>query len=209
MKAFLNWAAAAASLIGLYFTLRPVSGSLTQSQIIFLLCVILVFGFAAIRDIREERKKAAKTYQDAAAINNYMYAMLRDSGHCEICSRDASWIIESRIYTLLAEKAKRGELTFLVHKRTQKLIDLQNMGAEIIEYGSLGFEPMTRFTVVNAGNHLASYVAIGRRKPNELHTIEELDSSHPTYSMARDLIRVVKIADDNFKKNQKPAMHRA
>ncbi|MBC7489276.1 MAG: hypothetical protein H7240_04095 [Glaciimonas sp.] len=170
----------------------------------FVLVVVVVFGLAALRDIREEKKRTAKTYKNPAAINDYMFALLQDSGHCEICSRDASWITDSRIYALLVKKAKRGELTFLVHKSTQELLNLKNFGADIVEYGSLGFDPITRFTIVNAGNSLSSYVAVGRRKPQEMHTIEELDSSHPTYSMAHDLIRCLRIANDNFKKNQKP-----
>lgn len=201
MRALLNWLAAAASLIGLFFTLLPAPGSLLPWQIAFLILIMLVFGIAAFCDIREERRRAAKTYRSPAAINKYMFIMLRDSGRCEICSRDASWITDKSIYELLEGKAKRDELTFLVHKTTPELDALQNMGAEIIEYGSLGFEPITRFTIVNAGNAPSSYVAIGRQKPNEPHTIEELDVSHPTYSMAQDLIRSVKIAYDNFEKN--------
>jgi hypothetical protein len=201
MRALLNWLAAAASLIGLFFTLKPISGTLTLGQTACVLLIILVFSIVAIRDIREERRRAAKTYSNPIAINNYMFSMLRGSGRCEICSRDASWIADGRIYALLKEKAKRRELTFLVHNITVELMALQNMGAEIIEYAPLGFEPITRFTVVNAGNHASSYVAIGRRNPSGLHEIEELDSSHPTYSMAIDLIRSIKTANDNFKKN--------
>ncbi len=200
MKSLLNWMAAAASLIGLFFTLRPLSGDLTPWQIVFIVVVLVVFGIAAIRDVREELRRSAKIYKDPAAINKYMYTMLRDSGRCEICSRDASWISEMRIYSLLQEKARRGELTFLVHKITPKVEALANLGAEIITYGSLGFDPVTRFTVVNAGNAASSYVAIGRQKPNESHTIEELDSSHPTYFMALDLIRSLRAANDQIKK---------
>lgn len=200
MKTLLNWLAAAASLVGLFFTLRPASEALTPWQIAFLLLVSSVFGIAAIRDIHEERKRATKTYRNSTAINNYMFTMLRDSGRCEICSRDASWISDNRIYSLLKDKAKRGELTFLVQRSTPNLVALQSAGAEIIEYGALGFDPITRFTVVNADNRASSYVAVGRKKPNEPHTIEELDSSHPTYSMALDLIRSVRIANDHFKK---------
>lgn len=200
MKSLLNWVAAAASLIGLFFTLQPPSGTLTQWQTIFLIAVAVVFGVAAFRDIREERRQAAKSYKDQIAINNYMHAMLRDSGRCEICSRDASWITDQRIYKLLEDKARRGELTFLVHQSTPKLQALAVLGAEVIVYGPLGFDPVTRFTVVNAGNHASSYVAVGRKKPNEPHTIEELDSSHPTYSMALDLICSIRVANDQFKK---------
>lgn len=199
MKALLNWSAAAASLIGLFFTLRPVSAELTPWQIIFVFSIVLVFGIAAFRDICAERRRGAKTYRNTVAINNYMFDMLKNSGRCEICSRDASWISDTRIYELLKDKAKLGELIFLIHRITPKMAALRDLGAELIEYGPLGFEPITRFTVVNAGNYASSYLAIGRKKPNEDHTIEELDSSHPTYSLALDLIRSVKIANDNFK----------
>ncbi|MFX1670827.1 hypothetical protein PWR63_00710 [Paraburkholderia sp. A2WS-5] len=201
MRPILNWLAAAASLIGLFFTLRPPAASLTNTQIGFVFLTVLVFGAVAIADIREERKRAAKQYKNTSAINDYMYAILRSSGKCEICSRDASWISEQRIYSLLENKARRGELTFLVHHSTEQVKALGAIGAEIIEYSAFGFEPVTRFTVVNAGNHASSYVAVGRKKPNEPHIIEELDSSHPTYSMAHDLIRSIRAANDKFKKN--------
>jgi hypothetical protein len=200
MKSLLNWLAAAASLAGLFFTLRPPAESLTTLQIAFLLAIALVFGLAAFRDIRDERRRAAKSYATQAEIDNYMYAMLRYSGQCDICSRDASWISNASIYALLEVKAKRGELTFLVHKSTPELEALANLGAEIIVYGPLGFNPVTRFTVANSGNQSSSYVAIGRKKPNEPHTIEELDSSHPTYSMALDLILSIRAANDQLKK---------
>lgn len=201
MKSLLNWLAASASLVGLFFTLRPPVGELTSFQISFLIAVALIFGFAAYRDIRDEHKRTAKTYKNQGKINDYMHAMLRNSGRCDICSRDASWISNKRIYALLEGKAKRGELTFLVHKSTPQLEALGRNGAELIVYGPLGFDPVTRFTVANSGNHAAAYVAIGRKKLNEPHTIEELDSSHPTYSMALDLVRSIRAANDQLKKN--------
>lgn len=201
VKSLLNWLAAAASLAGLFLTLRPPAGSLTPFQITTLAAIALVFAAAACRDIRDERRRAAKTYKSQAEINNYMLALLRNSGRCEICSRDASWIADERIYALLQGKAKRGELTFLVHKSTLELEELARLGAELIVYGPLGFDPVTRFTVANSGNQASSYVAIGRRKPHEPHTIEELDSSHPTYSMAIDLIRSIRAANAQLKAN--------
>lgn len=201
MKSVINWIAVAASLIGLLFTLKPINGEFSFTQISVISLITLVVGSVAFFDIREELQRSAKKYKDSAAINRYMHSMLSNSGKCEICSRDASWISDNNIYSILEQKAKRGELTFLVQKSTPKLASLTENGAEVIEYGSLGFDPVTRFTVVNAGNNASSYVAIGRRKPNEPHIIEELDSSHPTYSMARDLIRSIRIAHDQFAKN--------
>ncbi|NIJ77538.1 hypothetical protein FHT08_002621 [Xanthomonas campestris] len=196
MRPILNWLAAAASLIGLFFTLRPPNGELSNAQIGFVGLILLIFGLAAAADIRSERRRAAKSYKNSASINDYMYTMLHKSGKCEICSRDASWIDDKRIYALLQQKAVRGELTFLIHHSTREIRSLAQLGAEVIEYGVLGFEPVTRFTVVNAGNPASSYVAIDRKKPNGPHIIEELDSSHPTYSMARDLIRSIRAAND-------------
>lgn len=202
MRPVLNWLAAAASLIGLFFTLRPVAGTLSSTQIEFIVIIVVVFGAAAFVDIREERRRAAKRYKDSTAINGYMYRMLRDSGNCEICSRDASWVSEEKVYSVLKDKACRGELTFLVHYSTEKLNALATLGAEIIEYGPLGLDPVTRFTIVNAGNIASSYVAVGRQKPNESHIIEEFDSSDPTYSMAQDLVRSIRVANDQYKKSK-------
>ena len=104
MKSLLNWLAAAASLAGLFLAIRPPAGSLTTFQLAALAVIALIFGVAAFRDLRDERRRAAKTYKNQPQINDYMHALLRDSGRCEICSRDASWIAEQRIYTLLEDK---------------------------------------------------------------------------------------------------------
>ena len=79
MKSLLNWLAAAASLLGLYFTLKPVADTLSTWQNVFLVVVTLIFIAAALHDLYEEHRRAAKRYKNPAAINKYMYAMLRDS----------------------------------------------------------------------------------------------------------------------------------
>lgn len=201
MNYIVNWSAAAASLIGLFITLKPRDSELSAFQLGVIVLIVVVCVVVAFIDIRDARKRAAKKYKHTKDINDYMFAMLLNSGNCEICSRDASWISEKRIYGLLQSKASRRELTFLVHKASREVEELAKKGAEVIEYGALGYDPVTRFTVVNAGNQASSYVAIGHKKPNEPHTIEEFDSSHPTYSMARDLIRSIRVARDQFAKN--------
>ena len=199
MKSIINWLAAAATFVGLYLTVKP-QQPLTHWQIFFIAIIVFVFVIAAFLDIRNERNSLPKKYKSKAKINNYMYNMLKTGGACEICSRDASWIKEDKIFALLIEKSKNQELTLYVHTKTKDISTLEKHGAEVVEYGKFGFEPFTRFTIVNSTNHASSYVAIGKQKPNEPHVIEELDSSHPTYSMAKDLIQSIKAADDNFKK---------
>jgi hypothetical protein len=198
MKSIINWLAAAASFVGLYFTVKP-EQPLTQWKLFLLAIVTIVFVISAVVDLQNERKRLPKKYQSKAKINNYMYDMLKKCGACEICSRDASWVKDDRIYPLLIEKSKNRELKLYVHTKTHDVKSLEQNGAEVIEYGKFGFEPFTRFTIVNSGNHASSYVAIGKQKPNEPHIIEELDSSHPTYSMAKDLIQSIKATNDNFK----------
>ena len=158
------------------------------------------FCNSCINKLRNERKSLPKKYKSKDKINKYMYNMLKKGGACEICSRDASWIKDERIYPLLVEKSKNRELKLYVHTKTVEVNSLEGNGAEVVEYGKFGFEPFTRFTIVNSGNYASSYVAIGKQKPNEPHMIEELDSSHPTYSMAKDLIQSIRATNDNFKK---------
>jgi hypothetical protein len=199
MKLIINWFALAASFAGLFFTVKT-EQPLTGWQLSFLVIFIVIFIIAALVDIRNEIKSLPKKYKSKNKINNYMYNMLKKCGACEICSRDATWVTDERIYTLLAKKSKNQELKFYVHTKTEAVNSLEQNGAEVVEYGKFGFEPLTRFTIVNPGNHASSYVAIGKKKPNEPHIIEELDSSHPTYSMAKDLIKSLKANNDNFKK---------
>lgn len=199
MKSIINWLAAAASFVGLYLTVKP-HQPLTHWQIFFMAIIVVVFVIAALLDIRNERKALPKKYKNKTKINDYMYNMLKKCGACEICSRDASWIKEDKIFPLLIEKSKNQELTLYVHTKTKDVTTLEKHGAEVVEYCKFGFEPFTRFTIVNSGNPASSYVAIGKQKPNEPHIIEELDSSHPTYSMAKDLIQSIKATNDNFKK---------
>ena len=72
-------------------------------QIGFVILIVVVFGSAAGADIRNERRRAAKKYESAADINAYMLNMLSNGGRCEICSRDASWIADKRIFALLEQ----------------------------------------------------------------------------------------------------------
>ena len=205
MRTLLHWLAAAASFFGLFFTLNPTDiGALGPWQTLILTIAFIVFFGAAILDIFDARKHAVRQYKTEQEINDYMLKMLTNSGKCEICSRDASWINDPKIYRVLQQKAREEELLFLVHTKTKAL---EALGAEIIEYGQLGFELMTRFTVVNAGNLTSSYVAIGRRKPNEPHIIEELDSSHPTYSLAIDLIKSIKKSHGKSIQTEKNIRH--
>jgi hypothetical protein len=199
MKSIIHWLAAAATFVGTYLTVKP-QQQLTHWQIFILAILAVGFVIAAFLDLRNEWKALPKKYKNKAKINNYMYNILKKCGACEICSRDASWIKEDKIFPLLIEKSKNQELTFYVHTKTKDVITLENHGAEVVEYGKFGFEPFTRFTIVNSGNLASSYVAIGKQKPNEPHVIEELGSSHPTYSMAKDLIQSIKATNDNFKK---------
>lgn len=200
MKPFLHWVAAAASLLGLFFTLKPNLNEFSIGQVLVLVIIVLVFSAAALSDLKEWRRHSKKKYSTNEKISDYMYSMLKDSGACEICSRDASWISEMRIMRLLEQKAKDSELTFLVHQKTKSLKTLELLGAEVIEYGKLGFEPLTRFTIVNAGNKNSSYIAIGMQKPNHSHMIEEIDSSNSTFNIAVDLIRSIRVANDIYNK---------
>ncbi|ASJ76207.1 hypothetical protein [Granulosicoccus antarcticus] len=199
MAYVLSWLSAVASFIGLGVALQTPIENLSGWKLVLLIVVILVFGISAIYDAWKNYKSKPKKYRNEKKINEYMYSILADGGRCEICSRDASWIEDDKIFDMLKNKASRGELVFFLHQKTDKIMQLTELGADLYIYGDQKFEPLTRFTIVNSGNRASSFLAIGRKKPNEPHVIEELDSSHPTYSLALDLLSTIKtlVGDKN------------
>lgn len=162
-----------------------------QVLIIVVVVGILVFiAFADYREIRAEQPKLCVKESDTFKINDYMFNLLRDSGHVAIFSNDLTWVEQSEgIQNLLKKKARQNEVTLFLPREIAIAKALKDCGARTITYPDLNFVPRTRFTVLFHGTADAR-VAIGRRT-NGYHVIREYHKDELPYWLSQDIVEIL------------------
>lgn len=182
--------AAFCSILGLYFSVSPISveKSLIEQSIliasaIFITYVLVVDICAAIRENR-------KQYPKQNDINEYMKKWVGQQGRTVILTRDMSWSNTKDVQQILKAKAQSNELTILIETKTELTKELEEFGGNIVEYGRHGFVPRTRLTVCDYERH-GSRIAVATKKSGK-HIISELDEDNePAFSLAHDLVRIL------------------
>ena len=190
-RIWLTWAAAAASAIGLVWTVRPTGTPVTGTQGAFLAALGGVFALAAVFDIRDHLRRQAKRYKTKSEINSYMFRWISNAGRVVIFTRDHTWAHDPNIRDLLFSKARKNELAICVPGDTELTRDLRSEGAEIITYSKLAYAPGSRFTIINDGRVADAAVAIGRQV-NGVQIIEEFPIGDPVFAVAKDLVEVLR-----------------
>jgi hypothetical protein len=177
-----------ASILGLYFTLTPLS--VPRPDWHWLILGAAIFGavalavYAIVEFFRSEPKK----YRSQKKINSFMCRWVSSGGRVVIFSRDMSWAREDQVRKILLEKAERGELTIFLEHTIELTDELRERGATIVTYQSLGHTPRARFTIVGYGREGAR-VAVGVQE-NGYHVIQEYRNGfHPFFAVAEDLVR--------------------
>ncbi|VBB05616.1 Hypothetical protein LUCI_0826 [Lucifera butyrica] len=188
-----------ASLAGLILAMKPVTSGLNTFEILWLIIWLFPSSYAAIVIYRQYVAMNPKVYQSIEEVNQYMFNWISKGGKVAICTRDMSWSDGANIRPLLFLKAKRNELCIVLPKHTDLSIELKNAGAEIYTYEELEHTPTCRFTIVDKDKDYAR-VAVGR-KINNQHIIEEFSlGSHPVFSVANDLVEVLKKYNEKVKR---------
>jgi hypothetical protein len=161
---------------------------------------ILAAGLLAIASFCLELSSDLKAHHglrtldrvDEDGIKAYMRQWIEASGRAAIWTRDLSWVNDDATMNVLRKKAAGGNLTICLPKMTNTAAQLREAGAEVYAYGDRGLvPPASRFTIAYLGNG-GTQIAIGRTDGSS-HVIEELDSSHPTFHMATDLVALAKL----------------
>jgi len=178
---------ALASIIGFLIPYFSNGASYTSA---FQFSCLLVFSAASIVIIWNSVKEGAKRYKSETDINNYMYNWISNIGRIAIFTRDMSWTNDSQIKARLIEKAEKSELIVCMPIANDFAQELRQKGALILEYSNLGYEPQSRFTIVQFGRNDAR-IAIGKTIKGT-HKIEEFDSAdHPLFFVANDLVNIL------------------
>lgn len=180
--------ATCASILGLYFTLLPLSAERPWWHWLLIAFAITACLLLALREVVDYRKFAPKIYRSPKKIKSYMHQWVSSAGRVVIFSRDMSWTDDTNIRQLLLEKASRNELTVCLEHAIPLTDELCKNGAGIVTYGALGHIPRARFTIVDFGREGAR-VAVGVKVGND-HVIQEFRSGHhPFFAVAEDLVK--------------------
>lgn len=186
-----GWISILLGLIGLWVSFNPDITKFSIYQVILLTISIIGIAFMIFWDIYSYVKSKPKIYRTNKEIDRYMYNWIDQRGRVLIFTRDMSWATSREIKQLLMDKASRNELEICLPEPTPLTKELTQAGAEVHTYESFKDSPYSRFTIIRYGKDDAR-IAIGRNVDG-LHRIDEYSyGSDPVFSIAYDLVRIVK-----------------
>ena len=186
-----GWISILLGLIGLWVTFNPDVTQFSIFQVVLLTITVIGILFMIYWDIYSYLKRKAKLYRTPKQIDRYMYDWISQRGRVLIFTRDMSWATSKEIKQLLMDKASRRELEICLPEPIPLTTELAAAGAEVYTYTSFNNSPYSRFTIIRYGKDDAR-IAIGRNVDG-LHRIEEYSyGSDPVFSIAYDLVRIVK-----------------
>lgn len=191
IKNILSQIGSIASLCGLIFTLKTDQQSFGGWQWFLVFISILFFIISIYLIISEYLENMPKVFTKKSDIRDYMYNWIKDGGRVVIFTRDLSWVNDDEMRNLLRNKSRNKECIVCMPKKIDKVAEFENEGATVIEYPSLDYTPLSRFTIINYGRDDAK-IAVGKSIENGKHLIEEFgNGEHPYFQVANDLVRIL------------------
>ncbi len=188
---FLSEFGSVASLIGLIVSLHDSSTPFKGWQWLLIFLSAALFILSTILEMQDFFNNRPKTFSKKEAIRDYMYKWIRNGGRTAIFTRDLSWVSDDEMRNMLGNKAASGELMIFLPARIDKVNALEEQGADIIEYSSFNFVPLSRFTITNFGRDDAR-IAVGKSVSSNKHIIEEYSNGeHPYFQVANDLLNLL------------------
>ena len=179
-------ALAIASIVVPLWMASPQTTPLTISM--YALCatsavVAVVLVFTSGPQIRKYK------VNDRSGIRDYLFDWISNGRNVAIWTRNMTWVDDEEMRDMLHGKAAAGELTVCLPVGNDRSADLQEHGAQIVEYGQF-ITPASTFTIINYGR-AGSRVAVGAPRGNK-HIIQEYSTDeHPAFHMAQDLVGLV------------------
>lgn len=144
-------------LVTAYFSIDFEKHAIGTNILLLLVCayVGVFLGLDAYRAFLSREKSFDRTTtKGRKKIAEYICDQLQSSGSVSVFSKDLTWVVEHRpAEDVLAEKAKKGELTLYVEDETALTKRLRIAGAKLHYYGGQkkkGFSPKSRFTILDA-----------------------------------------------------------
>lgn len=157
-----------------------------------LICIVL-----AAKEYSQLSKTVFSEY-DKAKIDDYLSHFIESGDSAVVLSHDMSWISDKN-WDMLAEKARNHELQLFLPHETEKVKELENLGAEVRYFGNIIGDPMnspvaSRMTLINWNR---VYTKLTYPTKNDgLHINYEFSAGEPANQLAQDLIRLLAFVSD-------------
>jgi hypothetical protein len=191
IKNILSQIGSIASLCGLIFTLKTQNETFSGWQWFLVFISILLFLISIYLIVSEYLSNKPKVYTKKSDIRDYMYNWIKNGGRVVIFTRDMSWVNDDAMKNLLRNKSRSKECIICMPKKIDKVVEFEKEGATVIEYPSLDYTPLSRFTIINYGRDDAK-IAVGKSIESGKHLIEEFgNGEHPYFQVANDLVRIL------------------
>ncbi|NDV42387.1 hypothetical protein [Flagellimonas sediminis] len=191
IKNILSQIGSIASLCGLIFSLKTDQQSFGGWQWFLVFISILFFIVSIYLIVSEYLSNKPKMYTKKSDIRDYMYNWIKNGGRVVIFTRDMSWVNDEEMKNLLRNKSRGKECIICMPNKIDKVVEFESEGATVIEYSSLDYTPLSRFTITNYGRYDAK-IAVGKSLGNGKHLIEEFgNGEHPYFQVANDLVRIL------------------
>ena len=158
-------------------------------------------GFLIYSEAKEDQINE-KVCHSEAEIKTVMRELVREKGRVAIMSRDLSWVDREMEHYI---SMKKDDALICVQKETELTKRLLEQGVNVKYYGHVGFEPVSRFTIIryNKKDHQVAIANTqnqvnGRRKRTFKHVIYQtmpngIQQDIWINSLAKDMISLCEL----------------
>lgn len=167
---------------------------------------LAIFGllYEAGSAVSDYRKDCSRIFNDddKESIDKYLTHFIKTGESVAILSHDMSWINDEN-YQVLKRKAERKELLLFLPAETEKVKELEKLGADVRYFGSIINDPAkalikSRMTVVN-WNKTSPKLTYPIKKDG-WHINYEVAAGEPANQLALDLIQLLILTHQAEKK---------
>ena len=180
-----------ASLIGLIIATKSPEQNYNGFHWLLIFFSAALFIISIYWIIKEYLSSKSMIFSNKTEIRNYLFEWIKNGSRVVIFTRDMSWVCDDDMRNMLITKSRNNECTICLPKKINKVEEFENNGATIIEYPSIDYVPLSRFTITNFGKDDAK-IAVGKSIKNGKHLIEEFgNGEHPFFQVANDLVKIL------------------
>lgn len=147
----------------------------------------------------EPKEPEGQLFETDEQINQFMKEFIAKGSTVDIFSTKLSWVAADKsVEDFLIEHVSKGnEIWIYLPELNTTARRLQQANVKVVTYGALGFEPTTRFTLINRDVAGSRVLVVGSGVKPQYRIREFNDRDHPkVVAMARDMTTILRGASE-------------